>query len=156
MNAPTPQLEYFDDPAVEFVAPVPFVSLAKAAIKHAASIEKLDLPEAFFNNAALATVEVHDLVVEGEPEIAERIAEARSEGVDIGVTCVLGKSLGRAALAHATGLEYVPESPNEPGHSRAIVSKWACRMRKNTGQEVTFPRKARAGRKPAESKPANQ
>lgn len=64
-----------------------------------------------------------------------------------GFIAVLGEELGSAVYLVATHEADKPNSKLAPNVSRAVVGKWARRVRENLGLGLEFPAKARAGRK---------
>lgn len=79
-----------------------------------------------------------------DAEIEERETAAAIEGFEAGVRAVLGPPLARAVMLSLLG----PAAPGEEtaeGVSRAVASKWVCRIRRNLGFQIEHPEKARAG-----------
>ncbi len=68
-------------------------------------------------------------------------------GLRVGIGITLGRELGDAVFADLTGVADRPNTSLAPNTSRAVVSKWACRCRKNLGLGLRVPGNARPSRK---------
>ena len=130
-------------------APEDLALIVGAISRHVARIHGHDLP------AGVAGAMAKAIATAIEPELDERITAAHAVGLQSGFIAVLGRTLGPAVLTGAAGQADSSKVALAPGLSRAVTSKWICRVRRNIGLQVEHPLKARAGRKPAETKPSN-
>lgn len=133
------------NPTMQAVTASRSVDLARitcGVTEHIASIYKHDLPAEVTRAIGDAVAIALGLAVGAiRDETAELCFEAAFR-------LILGSELGPAVLGDALGTATEPNTKLAPSVSRAVVSKWVCKVRRNAGLPVNVAKGIGRGHKP--------